>query len=136
MIILFIHSNNYSLIKEKLNPKKKTQSWRKYAIFFILLLGFLDFSLTYYFVDTYKTWQPDRLFEDMEMNPILITLWNTFGLKLGMLIGMLILLPIQYFIAKKVWIGLVILFGGFLLFIMYNHYINITLLHELMKLHP
>lgn len=136
VMVLLIHLDNNTTLNKKLNPKPNKQSWRKYAVILILLLGFIDMATTYYFVDTYSNWQPDRPFEDMEVNPILLYLWNNLGFEFGMAIGFIILMSLNYIVARYAWIGVVLLFVVVLTFTLYNNITNINTLHELIKLYP
>jgi hypothetical protein len=137
IIVTMIHIDNYILIKAKEHPKKKTENnWRKYAVIIILTLGIIDLGATFYYVHTYKTWQPLKPYEAMELNPLLLFLWNNLGLTLGMLIGGVIMLTLQYYVAKKLyWLIVGVLFLA-LAFTLWNHYNNISLLHQLIKQYP
>lgn len=138
LVIILIHLDNFNLINQKKKGKKKVEKekWRKYAVIIILILGIVDLLLTFYYVSSYHTWQPDKTFEEMETNPLLLLLWNNLGLSIGMFIGMLIILPLQYFIAKKLyWMIVLVLFLA-LAFALWNNLNNINMLHELIKLYP
>jgi len=141
LTIILIHIDNFSLINEKIRekknkPKKKEKNWRKYAVIIILLLGFIDLCLTFYYITTYNAWQPGRAFSDMENNPLLVFLWDNLGLVTGMIAGFLIILPLQYLVVKKAhWVITLMLFAA-LSFALVNHYNNINLIHELIKLYP
>jgi len=112
------------------------ENWRIYAIIVILTFCIVDLGATYYYVKKYKQWQPNKPYELIELNPLLRFLWNKFGLELGMFIGAVILLSLNYLITKEAhWIIVFLLFS-FLCFTMYNHYHNITLLHKLIEQYP
>lgn len=111
-------------------------SWRVWAIFLILTLCLVDLLATYYYIGTYKKWQPDKPYKLIEMNPLLRFLWNKFGLHVGMFIGAVVILALNYLVAKEAhWIIVLLLFG-FLIFTMYNHYSNTLLLHKLIEQYP
>jgi len=112
------------------------ENWRIYAIVIILTLCLIDLVATYYYVYKYKKWQPNKPYKLIELNPLLRFLWNKFGLHLGMFIGAVIILSLNYIISKEAhWILVLIIFG-FLCFTMYNHCNNITLLHKLIEQYP
>ena len=106
------------------------------AIIVMLSLSFLDLVLTYYYINRYKDWQPNKPYNLMEKNPLLVFLWNNFGLHLGMVIGSVIILSLIYLIAKTAHPVIVVLLGGFLIMAMFNHYNNIGLLGRLITKHP
>jgi len=112
------------------------ENWRTIAIVVILTLGVLDLCLTLYYVYTYKNWQQNKPYKLIELNPLLVFLWNKFGLYIGMFIGAVFILSLQYIITKEAhWIIVGLLFG-FLLFTLFNHYTNINLLHNLIIKYP
>lgn len=111
-------------------------NWRLYLLISIMVLCIIDLSLTFYYVHVYKQWQPNKPYKLIEMNPLLVFLWNKFGLYIGMFIGAVLILALNYIVGKDAhWIvGLILLL--FLCFTMYNHYNNITLLHKLIAQYP
>lgn len=112
------------------------EKWRILAMVILIALSSIDLGLTYYYAKTYKTWQPDKSFNLIENNPLLVLLWNTFGLKLGMLIGSLIILSLIFIIGKAaspVVLGVIFFIFAYALF---NHYTNINLLHQLIIKYP
>ena len=112
------------------------ENWRQIAIVVILTLGFLDLFLTLYYVYTYKIWQPDKPYKMIELNPLLVFLWKKFGLFIGMFIGTVIILALQYIVTKEAhWIIVGLLFC-MLLFTLFNHYTNLGLLHNLIIKYP
>ena len=111
-------------------------SWRIYAIIVIMILCFIDLSATYYYVNKYKKWQPNKPYNLIEMNPLLRFLWNNFGLTLGMLIGAVILLAINYLVIKFAHWSLVLILFLILIWAMFNHFTNINLLHKLIEQYP
>ena len=112
------------------------ENWRIYAIVIILALCVIDLVATYYYVYTYKKWQPNKPYRLIELNPLLRFLWNKFGLHIGMFIGGVIILSINYLVAKEAHWIIVLLLLGFLVFAMYNHFNNISLLHKLIDKYP
>jgi uncharacterized protein YacL len=111
-------------------------NWRMIAVIVMLSLSFLDLALTYHYVNKYRNWQSEKPFNLMENNPLLVFLWNTFGLHLGMLIGSVIILSLIYIIAKTahpIVIGIVFLM---LCYALFNHFNNITLLGRLITKYP
>ena len=111
-------------------------NWRMIAVIVLLSLSFLDLMLTYYYINRYKSWQPNKPYNLMEKNPLLVFLWNNFGLHLGMFIGSVIILSLIYLVAKTAHPILVVLLGGFLIMAMFNHYNNIGLLGRLITKYP
>lgn len=112
------------------------ETWRLYLMIFIMCLSLADLIATYYYIYTYKNWQPDKPYESMELNPLLRFLWKQFGLHLGMFIGMVLILSLNYIICKDAhWIVLVLLAIIFT-FAMTNHIKNIGLLTKLIAKYP
>lgn len=110
--------------------------WRIIALVLILLMGIADLSLTYYYVQKYKTWQPEKPYKMIELNPLLVFLWNKMGLLVGMIVGSIIILALQFIVVKEAhWVIVLILFG-FLIFAIHNHTNNISLLHKLIEQYP
>lgn len=110
--------------------------WRIIALIVILSMGVLDLVLTLYYVHTYKEWQENKPYNLIELNPLLVFLWNRMGLFLGMFVGATIILTLQFIVTKSAhWIIVGLLFA-FLLFALYNHFNNINLLHKLIELYP
>jgi len=107
-------------------------------LLFILALAWAiaDLGLTYIYVKRYKNWQPNKSYNLIEMNPLLVFLWNTLGLNLGMIIGSVIMVSIIYFIAVYTHIALVILLLATQFFALLNHNKNINLLNKLIKKYP
>ena len=102
----------------------------------IMTLCILDLSMTYYYVYKYKQWQPEKPYRMIEMNPLLRICWENFGLHLGMFIASVMIIALNYIVAKEAhWIVVGLLFG-LLCYTMYNHAMNITLLHNLINMYP
>ena len=111
-------------------------NWRTYLLIGMLVLSIIDLGATFYYVKTYKNWQPDKPYNQIELNPLLVFLWNKIGLILGMLVGSVIILTLIYIVGKEAhWAIAVIIFVVLSLFI-YNHYNHIGLLHRLMEMYP
>ncbi len=109
---------------------------RTWIIVGILILCIIDLAATYYYVYTYKSWQPEKPYSIIELNPLLSFLWNQLGLHLGMIVGAVALITLNYIVAKNAHWSVVLILGLFLVFAMYNHFTNINLLHKLMELYP
>ena len=102
----------------------------------ILTLSLIDLTLTYYYINKYKKWQPDKPYKMMERNPLLVFLWNKLGLNLGMFVGAVIILTLNYIIcseAHPIIIGILLLA---LCFVLFNHFKNIDLLINLIRKYP
>jgi len=109
---------------------------RTIIITIILILCFLDLVATYYYIHTYKKWQPEKPYKEIELNPLLRFLWDNFGFHLGMLIGAVLLLALNYIVSKEAHWAIVVLLGAFLCWAMFNHFTNINLLHDLIEKYP
>jgi len=110
--------------------------WRIYAIVILLTLSILDIGLTYFYVQKYKKWQPDKPYNMIEKNPILVFLWNKLGFAMGTIVGASLIWTLTYIIAKEShWIFSIIL-GLLLLFVLFNHFTNIDLLYKLIDKYP
>ncbi len=112
------------------------ENWRTIAVIVILVLLIIDLGLTYYYVNKYKQWQPDKPYKLIELNPLLVYLWNQFGLKLGMFIGAVFLLALNYIVVRGAHWSIVLILFGVLVFIMFNHFNNTTLLFKLIEMYP
>ena len=112
------------------------EDWRFGLLLAIMILCVLDMALTYYYVIKYKQWQPDKPYKLMEKNPLLRFLWNTFGLHLGMAIGFVIIVALNYIVARYAHWSIVIILFLLLMYTMINHYKNITLLFNLIDQYP
>lgn len=96
----------------------------------------IDLLATYYYVYTYKKWQPDKPYELIELNPLLRIFWEKLGFHLGMFVGSVLILTLNYIICKEAhWIVIVLLFI-LLSFAMINHVKNIGLLTQLINKYP
>ena len=111
-------------------------NWRFYIVIIILGLCLIDLVATYYYVYTYKQWQLNKPYNLIEMNPLLRFLWNKFGFHLGMFIGAVVILSLNYIIAKEAHWIIVCLLLGFLLFAIFNHFNNIILIGKLITKYP
>jgi len=105
-------------------------------VIFILALCLVDLVATYYYIYTYKQWQPNKPYSEIELNPLLRFLWEKFGFHIGMLIGAVLILALNYIIAKEAHWAIVVLFGAVLCWAMFNHFNNITLLGKLIEQYP
>ena len=110
--------------------------WRTFAVQVALFLSAIDLIATYFYVKTYKKWQPNKPYKLIERNPLLRFLWNHTGLILGTIIGAVIMLTLQYIIAKGAHWIVVVLLLAFLIFAIFNHFNNITILHKLIEQYP
>lgn len=110
--------------------------WRIIALVLILLFSVIDLSLTFYYVQKYKSWQPEKPYNLIELNPLLVFLWNNLGLGLGMGVGAVIILALSTIIVKGAHWIIVLILVLLLMFAMYNHNNNINLLNKLMDKYP
>ena len=112
------------------------ENWRIWVIIILMSLSVIDLGLTTYFVDKYKKWQPNKPFNLIELNPLLVFLWNKMGFWFGMFVGSVVTLSLIYIVAKSAhWIVVLLLFF-FLVWAMFNHFTNINLLHKLIEMYP
>lgn len=109
---------------------------RLIAIIIIMVLCVTDLCLTYYYINKYKKWQPNKPYKMIERNPLLTFSWNNFGLHLGMFIGAVVIIALNYIIAKNAHWLFVCLLLAFLIFAMFNHTKNIGLLIKLIERYP
>jgi hypothetical protein len=112
------------------------EMWRLIAMYVIMFVSATDLLATYYYIYTYKKWQPNKPYELMELNPLLRYLWKNFGLHIGMFIGTVIILSLNYVVCKHAHWGIVVLLGCLLGLAMFNHFKNINLLHKLIQQYP
>ncbi len=109
---------------------------RLIATILIMVLCVTDLCLTYFYIYKYKKWQPDKPYKLIEMNPLLRFFWNNFGLHLGMFIGAVLIIALNYVVAKNAHWLFICLLLGFLIFAMFNHARNIGLLIKLIEQYP
>jgi hypothetical protein len=112
------------------------ENWRIYIIVILMTLSLVDLGLTYHYIYKYKKWQPEKPFNLIEKNPLLVFLWNKLGLHLGMFVGSVIILTLIYIVGKEAHWIIVLLLCLFLSWAMFNHYTNINLLHKLIEKYP
>ena len=111
-------------------------NWRTIAIIILLLMSLIDLGATYYYVYKYKQWQPEKPFNLIENNPLLVLLWNMFGLTLGTIIGAVVIWSLIYILARSahpIVVGIVFLF---LCYALFNHWTNLNLLSKLIIKYP
>ena len=112
------------------------ETWRIWVIVILMSLSLIDLSATYHYVYKYKVWQPDKPFNLIENNPLLVFLWNTFGLHLGMFIGAVVILSLIFIVGKSAH-PIVSLFLFLLIaYALHNHYTNINLIQALIEKYP
>jgi hypothetical protein len=112
------------------------ENWRIWVIGILMTLSIIDLGLTGYYVYKYKTWQPEKPYNLIELNPLLHFLWNNLGFWVGHFVGSVIILTLIYLVGKSAHPIIVGLLGVFLLGAMFNHYTNINLLHKLIEKYP
>jgi len=109
---------------------------RLILVIVIMSLSIADLVLTAYYIDTYKKWQPNKPFKLMELNPLLVFLWNRMGFIIGIIVGSVVILSLNFLVSKySHWVIALILLG-FLIYAMITHIHNITLLQKLMEQYP
>jgi len=109
---------------------------RIYIVIIIMSLCIIDLIATTYYIYVYRQWQPEKPYNKIELNPLLVFLWNKFGFAIGMFISAVILLALNFIVSKEAHWIVVLMLGLFLVFAMYNHFTNINLLHKLIEAYP
>ncbi len=112
------------------------ETWRVWIIVILMSLSLIDLGATYFYVSKYKVWQPDKPFNLIENNPLLVFLWNNFGLHLGMFIGTVIILSLIFVVGKSAHPIVSLILFLFLGYALQNHYANINLLQSLIEKYP
>jgi len=110
--------------------------YRLILIIVIMSLSFIDLAMTYYYVSKYKSWQPQKEYKLIELNPLLVYLWNNLGLFFGMIVGSVILLTLNYLIAKNTYWLIPVIIGIIILLNILNHFKNFGLLFDLISKYP
>lgn len=113
------------------------EQWRIWAIVILMILSLIDLGATYYYVYKYKKWQPEKPYNMIEKNPLLVFLWNNLGLTFGMIVGSVIILTLIFIVGKTahpIIVGILFLFLAWAVF--FNHFKNIGLLHNLIDKYP
>lgn len=112
------------------------ETWRIWVIVILLTLSVIDITATFYYIHKYKKWQPEKPYNLIENNPLLVFLWNQLGLILGTMVGASIIWTLIFIVGKSAHPIVIILLGLFLLYALFNHYTNINLLHALIEKYP
>lgn len=111
-------------------------NWRFYLIIILMTLSVLDLVFTYYYVSQYRSWQPEKPYRLIELNPLLRFLWERLGFQIGMFVSSVIILSLVFIIAKYSHWSIALLLLGVLIFEMFNHAHNIQLLWKLIEKYP
>ena len=112
------------------------ETWRQIILAILMIMSTIDLVATYLYVNRYREWQPNKPYNMIEKNPLLVFLWNNFGLEIGMIIGAVIIWALIFLIGKSahpIIIGILFLT---LSYAIYNHYINTNLLNKLIQQYP
>ena len=112
------------------------ETYRLIIIIVVMGLCIADLLLTAFYVYRYKQWQPNKPYKLIELNPILVFLWNNLGFTMGMIVGSIILLTLNFIIAKNAYWMIPLVLIGFLVFTLFNHAKNISLLFQLIEKYP
>lgn len=98
-----------------------------------MLLSVIDLTMTYFYIRQYKAWQPDKSFNKMESNWVLLFTWGKFGLNLGMVLGSIVILSLIFtWLTLTHWI-LWVITAIVLLAAIRNHIKNFIILNHLIK---
>ncbi len=112
------------------------ENWRLILVIVIMFLSVVDLVMTVIYVHQYKKWQPDKPYNLIELNPLLVFLWNNLGLILGMIVGSIIILTLNFIIAKNTYWLIPVVIGIVILLNIINHFRNFGLLHNLIEQYP
>lgn len=112
------------------------ENWRIWIIVILMTLSLTDLVLTGYYIYKYKNWQPEKEYKLMELNPLLVFLWNNLGFWLGHIIGSIIILSLMFIIGKSAHPIIIGIVGLILIYALFGHYTNIGLLKELITKYP
>jgi len=110
--------------------------WRTILIIVLMTLSVLDLAFTYYYVSKYRSWQENKPYKLIELNPLLRFLWERLGFQIGMFVGSVIILSLIYIVAKYSHWSIAIILLIVLIFEMFNHANNIQLLWKLIEKYP
>jgi hypothetical protein len=111
-------------------------NWRIYIIIILMILSLTDLILTGYYVHKYRSWQKEKPYKLIELNPLLVFLWTNLGFWLGHIVGSILILSLIYIVGKSAHWIVVLILGLFLLYALQNHFTNINLLHRLIEMYP
>lgn len=110
--------------------------WRQILLIVLITLSVVDLAMTWKYVSEYKKWQPNKPYKLIELNPLLRYLWEKFGLNIGMIIGGVLILALVTIVARDAHWSIAVLLLIVLIFTIFNHARNFTLLHKLIELYP
>jgi hypothetical protein len=97
----------------------------------ILILSIIDITATHFYVSTFHAKFPQLDYTTLEANPILRFSWKTFGLKLGSIIGGVIVFSILAMIVYNMNNNWQYFFLGLLTMMVIYHSLNFTQLAAL-----
>lgn len=90
----------------------------------ILLLSIIDITATHFYVSTFHAKFPKLDYTQLEANPILRFSWKTFGLKLGSIIGGIIVFSILFLLIYNINPKWQYFFLGMLTMMVVYHLLN------------
>ncbi len=111
-------------------------NWRLILLIIIMTLCVVDLTMTAIYVHKYKKWQPNKPYKEIELNPVLVFLWNKLGFVIGMIVASVVILSLNFIIARDAHWILPVVILGLLIFTIFNHAKNFTLLTQLIKQYP
>ena len=112
------------------------ETYKLIMLIIVMALCIADLVLTAYYVYKYKQWQPNKPYKLIELNPLLVFLWEKMGFWIGMFVGSVIIISLNFIVSKYAHWLVVLLLLGFLIFTIFNHIKNFTLLYQLKALYP
>ena len=110
--------------------------WKMILIGVIMTLSVLDLVFTFYYVYEYKKWQPNKPYNLIELNPLIVFLWTRLGFWIGSFVSSVIILSLVFIVCKYAHPFVAILLLIVLIFTMVNHANNIQLLWKLIEKFP
>ena len=112
------------------------ETYRLILIILVMSLSIIDLSVTAYYVNKYKKWQPEKPYKLIELNPVLVYLWNNLGFIIGMIVGSIIILVLNFLIAKNVYWIIPVIIICIMIWSILNNFKNLGLLNDLIIKYP
>ncbi len=101
-----------------------------------ITLSITDLYLTNKYLKKYKKWQPNKPFNQIEKNVILLYNLKKWGFKRGMIFGGIVVFVINLLVIFFTPMWVVIILICILSFTIWNHLKNMKLLRKLIKKYP
>ena len=111
-------------------------NWRTILLIVMMTLSVVDLLATFIYVYQYKHWQPNKPYNLIEINPLLVFLWNKLGFYYGSFVGFVVITSLIYIVGRYAHWSIALVLLLVLCFTIYNHSVNFTLLHKLIEKYP